>query len=323
MTENKKRKSKKKTKIIIKGMTLDFQLPSESRLSENFLRQDTKTEINEKIQVRIAPTRLTNKFKSLRRKFYTELEKHAFILGKGAGHRNLYLVPVKFVPSFLEVKEELAGEYKKLESNINSYLMGRTSEEEQEYREKVKTYLAERGIEFRVTTGIADAFNVDLFPLEMSPDVFEEYLDSKAKKQLDTSLDIVKREVEETRRRLIEREVMDLQRRFEEIIGKLIEASKKRVKPKVIEKSIDEIMDLAEAGGVDWMIKDVACATKDLTHILTKKEVSDGELKKTVKKLGRTIGMSTSDDPYFDLEKAREKLLNQIPERWLSLMDEL
>lgn len=323
MTENKKRKSKKKTKIIIKGMTLDFQLPSESRLSENFLRQDTKTEINEKIQIRIAPTRLTNKFKSLRRKFYTELEKHAFILGKGAGHRNLYLVPVKFVPSFLEVKEELSEEYKKLESNINSYLMGKTSEEEQEYREKVREYLAERGIEFRVTTGIADAFNVDLFPLEMSPNVFEEYLDSKAKKQLDTSLDIVKREVEETRRRLIEREVMDLQRRFEEIIGKLIDASKKRVKPKVIEKSIDEIMDLAEAGGVDWMIKDVACATKDLTHILTKKEVSDGELKKTVKKLGRTIGMSTSDDPYFDLEKAREKLLNQIPERWLSLMDEL
>lgn len=323
MTENKKRKSKKKTKIIIKGMTLDFQLPSESRLSENFLRQDTKTEINEKIQIRIAPTRLTNKFKSLRRKFYTELEKHAFILGKGAGHRNLYLVPVKFVPSFLEVKEELSEEYKKLESNINSYLMGKTSEEEQEYREKVREYLAERGIEFRVTTGIADAFNVDLFPLEMSPNVFEEYLDSKAKKQLDTSLDIVKREVEETRRRLIEREVMDLQRRFEKIIGKLIDASKKRVKPKVIEKSIDEIMDLAEAGGVDWMIKDVACATKDLTHILTKKEVSDGELKKTVKKLGRTIGMSTSDDPYFDLEKAREKLLNQIPERWLSLMDEL
>lgn len=319
-----KKRKRKKTKIIIKGMTLDFQLPSESRLSENFLRQDTKTEINEKIQIRIAPTRLTNKFKTLRRKFYTELEKHAFILGKGAGHRNLYLVPVKFVPSFLEKKEELAEEYQKLEREIVAYLTGKTSEEEQEYLEKVKTYLAERGIGLKiVTTGIADAFKVDLFPLEMSPDVFEEYLDSKAKKQLDTSLDIVKREVEETRRRLIEREVLDLQRRFEEIIGKLIDASKKRVKPKVIEKSINEIMDLAEAGGVDWMIKDVACATKDLSHILTKKEVSDGELKKTVKKLGRTIGMSTSDDPYFDLEKAREKLLNQIPERWLSLMDEL
>lgn len=312
---------KKKKMIVVQGVSVDFTLPSESRLKEHHIERDDKTKIDESITIREAPRRIMNLLKTQRRKFYRELQRNAFVIGKGAGHRNLYIVPLEKVDKFLQLRDEMSGAYREIDGEIRRYFDGETTDEEKAYLEQVKRYLNERGLMMKDCPTVAEHFTVDFLPLRMDPSFFEDYVDEETKKKLADSMAKVKKEIEDTRKRIISKEIEDLNGRFEVLLKRLLDATRK-VNPTSVEKTVDNIMDLAKTGGVDWVIEDVADATKDLAVILSKEKVEEKDLKKTVEKLAKVIDINVTDNPLKDLEYARMQLKGVTP-RQLALLKKL
>ena len=294
---------------LIEGVTIDFALPSEGQIRIHGHRENG--EIKENVFIFAAPSNYSNLFKNLRRKFYTALKKFAFILGKGEGGRNLYLIPFENIPAFLETIDELKEQFKELENEINAYLSSSTTEAEREYLENVRKYLQDQtnvysdsALNFRVELN----FSYYLTPLRMDSKTLLGFADDHIRKALENSMERCEEEFQKTRERLIHQMVATLNEKFSVILKRLATAclEEKHVKYPSICRAVDETMALAMSvnlGPIHKGIEDLADAIKATAEVLSEKKLEKESLEIATAKIAKALEIEATD-PSEILEKA-------------------
>lgn len=291
--------------ILIQGVAPDFILPSEGQLRIHGYRENG--EIKENVFIFAAPSSYSNSFKNSRRAFYNALQRNAFVLGKGQGGRNLYLIPLENVESFMDTVNDLRQQFKDLETEINFYLRGETTEEEKEYLQKVKEYLEKeegvftKDLSFRVHLN----FTITLLPLRIDSKTFIRFADDEIRGKMKKSLKLLEEEFQRTRERLIHQMISDLNLRFSKILQRLAKAvdTKYTVRHDSICAAVDETMALAMSVNLHHQIEDLADAVKATAEVLSHKEISKKALEMATSEIARALRIE-SDNPSEILKKA-------------------
>jgi len=283
--------------ILVQGVTIDFQIPSEGQLRIHGIRGEG--DIKENVFIFAAPSSYSNAFKNKRRKFYNAIHKYGFVLGKGQGSRNLYLIPLRNVTEFMEKVKELETEFEDLQKDINDYLKGRCIEEEREYLEKVRAYIEKetgifhKNLDFEVSLN----FKVSLMPLQINSDTFMRFADDQVRQKMTESLKILEKEFLQTREEIISRMIDDLNRRFGEILNKLTKAATTDYLPKykTIERAIDETIALAMSVNLQNNIKPLAEAVESTAKVLCTKNFRPEDLEASALKIARVLKIEDTD----------------------------
>ncbi|MBU7045026.1 MAG: hypothetical protein HXS54_01205 [Theionarchaea archaeon] len=294
--------------ILIEGVTIDFVMPSEGKIIFRGAREDG--EIKERVFVFVAPSTYQNAFKNRRRDFYTLLKRNAFILGKGQGGRNLYLIPLSNVQDFIEGVRKLQDEFKSLEEDVNAYLRGETGEDEQKYLEKVKDYLKKHNefsetMNFKVTL----RFSVSLMPLRIDSKTFMNFASDQIRKEMEEALKLLEEEFALTSENIIHQMISDLTDRFSKITSRLASAleEKSSIRYGPISKAVDEAMNLAASSNLDSTFKNLAIAVKSTADVLSKKEIERTDLVMAAQKIAIALDIDEQDSGEI-LKKASHDL---------------
>lgn len=297
--------------ILVQGVTIDFQVPSGGQLTIHGVRGEG--DIKENVFIFAAPSSYRNAFNNKRRKFYIALNRYGFVLGKGQGTRNLYLIPMGNVVPFMETVKELQAEYEDLEKDINDYLNGRCQEEEREYLEKVRAYIEKQtGVfEKKLSLEVSLKFEVSLMPLQIDSNTFMRFADDQVREKMSESLKLLEEEFIQTREEIISRMIEDLNRRFGEILQKLVKAatSKYYVRYDAIEKAIEETNALAMSVNLHKNFEDLADAVLSTAEVLSKKKFDKRELESAALQIASVMKIDETD-PDEILKKASFDLLN-------------
>ena len=291
--------------ILIQGVTVDFKLPSGGQLIIHGFRENG--EIKENVFIFAAPSHYSNSFKNARRKFYRSLQRNAFVLGKGQGGRNLYLIPFENIESFMDVVDELREEFRDLEAEINAYLTEETTQEEKEYLTKVREYLEKesgvyaKDLNFKVSLNL----KVSLLPLRIDSNTFMNFANDQIREKMKNSLKLLEEEFQKTRESLIHQMIGDLTYRFSEILQKLAKAAETKytVRYDSICAAVDETMSLAMSVGLHHQIEDLAGAVKATAEVLSHKKIEEKALEMATSEIARALDIE-SDDPSEILKKA-------------------
>jgi len=301
-------------KILVQGVTLDFSLPSEGRFRVNGVRKVEGREIKEDVGIFTTPTRFRNKFKNLRRKFYKLLAECAFILGKGEGNRNFYLIPLQNVQRFLDGVREIEEEFKELEDEINRYFNQQTTDEERKFLQNVQEYIEEQEKVFHSTSLFSLRahlnFDISLMPLRIDTATFMDIATDQVKQEMDRALKQLKDEFSRTRRRIIEKMVSDLHSRFSRIMQKLAQAAETKYAPRYdsMRAAVEETTNLAKTVNLDWLISDLAEACDATALVLSRKKYDEKELEKATSLIAKALRLPSADKPIEILKKATYNL---------------
>lgn len=314
-------------KVLVQGVTVDFTLPSEGKLHIHGVRTIEGKQFKEDIGITIAPETYKTRFKNERRKFYRRLSEVSFILGKGEGHRNLYLIPLENVPEFLKTVEEVKEDFQEIQEEINAYLAKQTTDEEQEYLESVHEYVRQhsdvfQGVNFDYEVFLN--FDVSLMPLRIDTATFKEIAADQVTQEMEKSLEQLKVEFARTRHKIVKRMVADLNLRFSGILKKLAGAAETKYAPQygAMQKAISQTVRLAETANLDWLIRDLAEAVDATASVLSEKNFDQAALKRTTKLIAKALDLDPNDEPSDILWKAQTNL-ETMDERTRALIERM
>lgn len=247
--------------IIIEGFIVASTLPSPALLEMNFKEVFKNTRVGTKI-VHTVNGWFLNKIKRLSGKYYTDILKRNAIKLTSVGG-GLYVLPISKANGFMKDLEKLKEEYKIYEDQLRDFLekgiipsnINSGAHFDVEYLQLLQDYLKSQGVTENVFKApkITERVKVDLIPLKISPELFEEYVEQRAKDYKEEKLNEVAEDVKRTGEIMI----YDIKQEFENKINKLQkmleEALKKKVtkrRIKSLKKSFEEIKDSANDIGL-------------------------------------------------------------------------
>lgn len=181
--------------VLSEGFFVQASLPSEGLLREIF-RDDEEIIGRITKMLDLAPSRLINRFKTLRRKFYQKLNEYTVKTQRLHGV-TIYFLPKRFAEPFLRFVEELREEYRELEEEIAEYL------EDEDETETIRRYLESKGMTLKNTVNVADRFMVFLVPVSFNVDfiksseVVRDFVGRQVKEMADAFREEIERKVGE------------------------------------------------------------------------------------------------------------------------------
>jgi len=211
-----------KPPIIVRGFIVEKNLPShrliEEEIYSTFKRKLPLTHVIPKL-----PKKFRYKFVTHAKFWYFRLARLTIRLGY-----NLYLLPASNLLEFLKLKREMRERYENLEDEIAQHLA-----KEIEFGNLAKEAAASFGGSINLEPPhIADRFTAELVPLNLSPELYEEYVENKylkAVKEVDETkakmLETAKQEMAQARERMISEAVKDVDGKLNEILKKLLKAA--------------------------------------------------------------------------------------------------
>lgn len=300
------------TRVLVKGFLPDFVVPTEAHLIAHGKKQVEDIITPEKRSVQIAPTRLTSRLKNFRRSFYLRLKRVSFILGKGAGGRNAYLIPYDKIGEFMDFIEELNEELKSIETEINAYLQGKTTEDDRKFLENARKFLEKNKDVYQkdIPQEVQLSLRVTYSPLEITPETFKQIATEEIRNLTEEAKQKLEKIFEESRKQYIKWMLADLERRFAEILQKLTKSLETKYSPRLdsIESAIEETLDLARSVNLDSVIEDLANAVSATAQVVCAKKYSESDLKKATAHIARALNID-SDNPSEILKKATYDLI--------------
>lgn len=251
----------KKEAIIIDGFLVATTLPSPSILEIRFKEMFKNTVMGKRV-VHTVKGWFLNKLKRLSAKYYTDILKNNAIKLTSIGG-GLYLLPTSKVSIFKREVEKLKEEYKIYENQLKDFLekgiipsnVNTKAQFDSEYLVLLQDYLESQGITETIfeAPSIVNRVKVNLIPLKISPELFEEYVEQSAKDYKNEKLNEVAEDVRVTREAMIQDMEKDIETKITKLQGILQEALKKKVTKRRINslrKTLENIKDSASDIGL-------------------------------------------------------------------------
>lgn len=202
--------------ILMKGFFLSISLPSEGLVTKRF-RDDE--EIIDEITKEFAfvPQSIITQFKNMRADVYKNILPLYTIKIQRTASRNVYMLPIGQAAGFVRHMESVKDDFRKLENEINEYYAKRYDET----LRKVQAYSLKKSINPPVRSpDLVARVILDLTPVTISPEFFDEFLADEEKKGLES----VRIELQRKQRTIIESTVEELQGRLSKLIERLSNA---------------------------------------------------------------------------------------------------
>ncbi len=237
--------------VIVEGFLVASRLLSPAVLQLRFAEIFRGTPLGKKI-IDAVTGYFKNKMKRLSAKFYTQiLSEHAVKIADG-----MYLVPTSRAPEFLREVEKLREEYRVYEEKLRAFFYRRevpeglrkTAKIEPEYLDVLEEYLQGRGMSLSdiEIPAIEKRVSVSLIPLRLAPELFENYVEERARRLRDEKLREVADEVREVREQMVAKIEEEVERKIAELTEKLKEAAKAKVTKKRLRKLKENLKSIEQ-----------------------------------------------------------------------------
>jgi len=312
--------------IKLRGFFLSISLPSEGLFQRRFRDEEIIIETVKK-EFDLISQNFISRFKSLRSKVYNKILPRYTIKIQKTRSRAVYFMPNNQAAPFFEEIDDLRKEYADLQAEIDAYLTKR----EDDWLRKVEQYTRKknlRGTDY--CPDLPSRVQIDLTPLELSPTLFRDFIQSETQRQELREVELILRhKYEDT----IRTSVRELETKLAELIERLsrtISITKIRKNSLATAKeALHELEELTKSANLDSILGASFKHANLLIDVMEEdgsEETREGLMAATVE-LANSYGYEVADsqdfDPRITLEHISLQMRKDLSPRVKALLEEV
>jgi len=200
--------------IVMRGFFISISLPSEGLFQRRF--RDEEIIIDEiRKEFDLIAQKFITRFKTLRHEVYANILPRHTIKIQHTQARAVYFLPQSQAKGFLDNIDEIRKEYSDLQYEIDKYLKERNDS----WLNKVEEYTTVKNIKsWDYCPNLPSRVVIDLTPLELSPTMLRDFIQSEAEEQELWELNYILRE---KYRETVQQSVKELEQKLADLIQRI------------------------------------------------------------------------------------------------------